>query len=56
MNSLDRLTGFYWVARTGDFARKKGFVINEAEYPLPDMPADDTVRTGGSLLAWQKPG
>jgi hypothetical protein len=39
-----------------DFARKKGFVINEDEYPLPDVPADDTVKTGGSLLAWQKPG
>jgi hypothetical protein len=39
-----------------DFARKKGFVINEAEYPLPDVPADDKVKTGGSLLSWQKPG
>jgi mannose-6-phosphate isomerase-like protein (cupin superfamily) len=39
-----------------DFARKKGFVINEDEYPLPDVPVDDTARTGGSLLAWQKPG
>jgi mannose-6-phosphate isomerase-like protein (cupin superfamily) len=39
-----------------DFARKKGFVLNEDEYPLPELPADDTVRTGGSLLAWQKPG
>jgi len=39
-----------------DFARKKGFVINEAEYPLPDAPEDDTIKTGGSLLAWQKPG
>jgi hypothetical protein len=39
-----------------DFARKKGFVINEDEYPLPDVPADDKVKTGGSLLAWQKPG
>jgi len=39
-----------------DFARKKGFVINEAEYPLPDVPADDTVKTGGALLSWQKPG
>jgi hypothetical protein len=38
-----------------DFARKKGFVINEDEYPMPDLPADDTVKTGGSLLAWQKP-
>jgi mannose-6-phosphate isomerase-like protein (cupin superfamily) len=39
-----------------DFARKKGFVINEAEYPLPEAPADDKAKTGGSLLAWQKPG
>jgi hypothetical protein len=39
-----------------DFARKKGFVINEDEYPLPDVPADDKVKTGGSLLSWQKPG
>lgn len=39
-----------------DFARKKGFVLNEDEYPLPDMPVDDKVKTGGSLLAWQKPG
>ena len=39
-----------------DFARKKGFVINEDEYPMPDAPADDTAKTGGSLLAWQKPG
>ncbi len=39
-----------------DFARKKGFVLNEDEYPLPEVPADDMVRTGGSLLAWQKPG
>jgi hypothetical protein len=39
-----------------DFARKKGFVINESEYPLPDVPVDATVKTGGSLLAWQKPG
>ena len=39
-----------------DFARKKGFVINEDEYPLPDAPADDKTKTGGSLLSWQKPG
>jgi hypothetical protein len=38
-----------------DFARKKGFVLNEDEYPLRDMP-EETVKTGGSLLAWQKPG
>ena len=39
-----------------DFARKKGFVINEDEYPLPNIPEDNAVKTGGSLLAWQKPG
>jgi hypothetical protein len=39
-----------------DFARKKGFVLNEDEYPLPAMPVDDKIKTGGSLLAWQKPG
>ncbi len=43
-----------------DFASKKGFVINESEYPLPDAPAaaSDGVKakTGGALLSWQKPG
>lgn len=39
-----------------DFARKKGFVLNEADYPLPVLPADEKAKTGGSLLAWQKPG
>jgi hypothetical protein len=39
-----------------DFARKKGFVINENDYPMPDTPADDKVKTGGALLSWQKPG
>ncbi|HEY4165936.1 MAG TPA: hypothetical protein VGM96_04145 [Reyranella sp.] len=38
-----------------DFAGKKGFVINEAEYPLPEVAGDGTVKTGGTLLSWQKP-
>jgi hypothetical protein len=38
-----------------DFARKPGFVINEDEYPLPDFSADEGIKTGGSLLSWQKP-
>lgn len=36
-----------------DFASKPGFVINEAEYPLPD-DADKSVVTKGTLLSWQK--
>jgi hypothetical protein len=39
-----------------DFAAKKGFVINEAEYPLPANVGDREVKTGGTLLSWQKPG
>jgi hypothetical protein len=39
-----------------DFASKKGFVINEAEYPLPDQAGDREIKTGGTLLSWQKPG
>lgn len=38
-----------------DFASKKGFVINEDEYPLPEMTGDGEVKTGGTLLDWQKP-
>lgn len=38
-----------------DFASKKGFVINEDEYPLPDNAGDSAVKTGGTLLNWQKP-
>jgi hypothetical protein len=38
-----------------DFASKKGFVINEAEYPLPDGAKDREIKTGGTLLSWQKP-
>lgn len=37
-----------------DFASKPGFVINEDEYPLPDMPEQDGSKTGGTLLSWQK--
>lgn len=37
-----------------DFAAKPGFVINEAEYPLPADMATATV-TKGTLLNWQKP-
>lgn len=39
-----------------DFASKKGFVINEDEYPLPEGATDREVKTGGTLLNWQKPG
>jgi hypothetical protein len=38
-----------------DFASKKGFVINEDEYPLPEMDGAREVKTGGTLLNWQKP-
>lgn len=38
-----------------DFASKKGFVINEAEYPLPETSGDREIKTGGTLLSWQKP-
>ena len=39
-----------------DFASKKGFVINEDEYPLPEGAGEREVKTGGTLLSWQKPG
>jgi hypothetical protein len=38
-----------------DFAAKKGFCINEAEYPLPDGADLGAIKTGGTLLSWQKP-
>lgn len=38
-----------------DFASKPGFVINEAEYPLPEGSENREVKTGGTLLNWQKP-
>lgn len=37
-----------------DFASKPGFVINEDEYPLPDGADAREVKTGGTLLSWQK--
>ncbi len=39
-----------------DFASKKGFVINEDEYPLPEVSGEREIKTGGTLLSWQKPG
>ena len=39
-----------------DFASKKGFVINEDEYPLPAVQGEQKIKTGGTLLSWQKPG
>lgn len=39
-----------------DFASKPGFVINEAEYPLPVIEGEQRTKTGGTLLSWQKPG
>lgn len=38
-----------------DFASKKGFCINEDEYPLPEGADASAIKTGGTLLAWQKP-
>jgi quercetin dioxygenase-like cupin family protein len=39
-----------------DFASKPGFVINEAEYPLPVVKGGQGSKTGGTLLSWQKSG
>lgn len=39
-----------------DFASKPGFVINEAEYPLPVVTGEQKTKTGGTLLSWQKSG
>jgi hypothetical protein len=38
-----------------DFAAMPGFVLNEDEYPLPAMDGEREVKTGGTLLSWQKP-
>lgn len=38
-----------------DFASKPGFVLNEAEYPLPAHRDMSASKTGGTLLDWQKP-
>jgi hypothetical protein len=38
-----------------DFAAKPGFVINEDEYPLPEITGEREIKTGGTLLSWQKP-
>lgn len=39
-----------------DFAAKKGFCINEDEYPLPADADVGAIKTGGTLMGWQKPG
>src|SRR5262249_54635611 len=40
MNSLDRLTGFYWVARTGGYAR----AVRAFPYPITEPGVHQQVR------------
>lgn len=39
-----------------DFALRQGFVLNEADYPLPDGLDIAAARSGGALSAWQTGG
>ncbi|MFG6082599.1 hypothetical protein ACEUZ9_003248 [Paracoccus litorisediminis] len=37
-----------------DFASRPGFVLNEADYPLPPDANSDMSRSGGIMMGWQK--